>query len=73
MFDMVMTGKIICSGILTLEIHTLRFESALCEWISNVSLPTGTSWDVIPHITLGIDATNSRTRVNTVQPLTGLV
>ena len=44
--------------------HSLRFESAFRKRISNVSFITSTGWYVVSNLTAGIDATDSRTRVN---------
>ena len=53
--------------------YNLRLESAFGKWISNVTFITGAGWYVGPHLTSGIDATNTGTRVNTFIPLTGFV
>ena len=50
----------------------LTFKTAASKWVSNVSRHTGTDRIVIDDPTLGIEATNSGTRINTVLVDTGL-
>ena len=52
---------------------TLRRSTAGSKWIPYVSLVTGAGSPMVDHSALSIDATQSRTGVNTFQVLAGPV